>query len=76
MVATGFPSQIKSIDITFGLYELAHDSVEKYDIKGLYPDLIKAIMVHVEKPDKIWAMICLGVKVQTNFCQQKCISRF
>jgi hypothetical protein len=49
LVETGFPSQIKSIDVTLGLYKLAHDSIEKYDIKSLYPDLLKATMVHVEK---------------------------
>jgi len=57
LVEAGFHSQIKGIDVTLGLNELAHDSVEKYDIKGLHTNLLKAIMVYVEKPDKIWVMI-------------------
>lgn len=44
-----YPGQIKTIDVPLGLYDLAHDPSEKYDIKGLYPDLLKAIMVHVEE---------------------------
>lgn len=43
-----FPGQVKSIDVPLGLYDLAHDPGERYDVKDLYPDIVKEIMVHVE----------------------------
>lgn len=44
-----FPGKIKSIEVPLGLYDLSHDPGEKYDIKDLYPETVKEIMVYVEE---------------------------
>lgn len=43
-----YPGQTKSFNVPMGLYNLAHDPAEKYDVKDLYPDVVTEIMKHVE----------------------------
>ena len=44
----GMPGKLNQHDMTFGLYDLAHDPGEKYDVQEQYPKIVKEILVHAE----------------------------
>lgn len=44
-----FPGQLKSMDVPQGLYDLAHDPGERYDVQKLYPEMVSEIMKYVEE---------------------------
>lgn len=44
-----FPGQTQNIDVPLGLYDLAHDPGEKYDVQKLYPEIVTEMMKYVEE---------------------------
>ena len=48
----GFPGKVKQIEVSQGLYDLAHDPGERFDVKGLYPEMVTKIMEYVEEARK------------------------
>ncbi len=48
----GFPGKTKTIDVPLGLFNLAHDPGERYDLKDVHPDMVTEIMKYVEEARK------------------------
>ena len=39
----GWPGEYKEIEVEFGLYDLRRDPGEEYDVKEIYPEIVKEL---------------------------------